>query len=109
MTRDFVLQLRYVGVFPQTGYREYRFRIEKEAAEVRNVVLTIEDDQFGTNGLLFQEAPDLCYQRLLMDLRNETTETPLLSRATVTAVDIDSYRESHPAGKARKTSSRSHA
>ncbi len=109
MISDFVLQLRYVGVFPQAGYREYRFRIEKKTDEVRDVVLTIQDDQFGTSRLLFQEAPDLCYQKLLTDLRNETTETPLLSRATITALDIESYRESHPAAKTRKTSSRNHA
>jgi hypothetical protein len=103
MARDSVLQLRYVGVFPQTGYREYRFNVEKENADIREVILTIADGLFLTNRLMFQEAPDLCYQKMLMDLRNESKETPICSHGVVTAMDIDSYRESHPATKTRKS------
>ncbi len=102
MERDFVLQLRYVGVFPQQGHREYRFRIEKGTGEFRDVSLTIDDDLFGTNRLMFQEAPDLCYQKLLLDLRNESDKGPVLGHSPVTVTDIEFYRGSHPAGRARK-------
>ncbi len=102
MTKDLVLQLRYFGVFPQSGYREYKFHIEQEDADAREVTLTIDDGLFVTNGLMFQEAPDLCYQKLLVDLRNESKEAPIRNRAAVTAIDIDSYRQSHPTVRARK-------
>jgi len=106
MTKDLVLQLRYVGVFPQKGHREYRFNIEKQDADSREVILTIPDDLFVANRLMFQEAPDLCYQKLLVDLRNESREAPIYSRAAVTATDIDSYRETHPTAKPRKSARR---
>lgn len=106
MARDFCLELRFIGVFPQKGYREYRFNIEKENTDIRQVILTIPDGLFMRDRLTFQEAPDLCYQKLLADLRIESNEAPIYRRAAVTPTDIDSYRESrqtarsgrHPAG-----------
>ncbi len=102
MARDLCSELRFVGVFPQTGHREYRFNIEKENADIREVILTIADALFMPKRLTFQEAPDLCYQKLLVDLRNESKEAPICGRGAVTATDIDSYRESHPAARVRK-------
>ena len=106
MAKDFVLQLRYMGVFPQSGHREYRFRIENEGSEIRDVSLTIDDHLFGTKRLMFQEAPDLCYQKLLTEVRNENRDVPILKRAAITAIDIKSYRESHPTVKVRKSHAR---
>ena len=98
MMKEIVARLRYVGVFPQAGYREYRFHIGKADAECRDVSLTIDDSLFGTNKLKFQEAHDLCYQKLLADLNNESLGAPILTRAAVSLSDIDSYRQSHPRG-----------
>jgi hypothetical protein len=106
MPRDFVLQLRYIGVFPQEGHREYRFHIDKGDQQVREVALTIEDGLFTRHHLMFQEAPDLCYQKLLLDLRNESLDAPIGSRTAVTESDIALYRDSHPTGKARRVGSR---
>jgi hypothetical protein len=106
MAKDFVLQLRYVGVFPEPGHREYRFRLEKANGEFRDVTLTIDNDLFGTNRLMFQEAPDLCYQKLLIALRDESNDAPVLGQSAVTATDIESYRDSHPAGRERKLKNR---
>ena len=103
MARDIVLRVRYVGVFPQAGHHEYRFLIENEAGEIRDVSLTIDDDLFGGNRLMFQEAPDLCYQKLLLDVHNESRDAPIFNRAAIAAADINSYRESHPTARARKT------
>ncbi len=102
MPKDFVLQLRYVGVYPRPGHREYRFRIEKVNGEFRDVTLTIDNDLFGTHRLMFQEAPDLCYQKLITDLRNESDNAPVPGQSAITATDIESYRDSHPAGRTRK-------
>jgi hypothetical protein len=108
MTRDSVVRLRYIGVFPQAGYREYRFHIGKADAECRDVSLTIDDSLFGTNKLKFQEAHDLCYQKLLADLSDETLRAPILNRAAVSVTDIDSYRQGHPASGTRKAGFRHH-
>jgi hypothetical protein len=101
MTKDFVLQLRYLGVFPQIGHREYGFRIEDKDKSIRHVILTIDDGLFLKNQLMFQEAPDLCYQKVLLDLSTETAKTPIRGRVPVTAEDIAHYRDSHPNTKLR--------
>jgi hypothetical protein len=102
MAKDSVLQLRYVGVFPQAGHREYRFHIGNDDSETRNVSLTIDDRLFGTNKLMFQEAPDLCYQKLLMEMCDETRAVPIHTHTAVTETDIQSYRDNHPTVKMRR-------
>ena len=94
--------LRYIGVIPQTECLEYGFRIEDKDKEPRLVVMVIESDFFKKYALKFQEAPDLCYQKLLADLKNETAELPINPRLSITASDIADYRELHPIGKSSK-------
>jgi hypothetical protein len=102
MAKDLVLQLRYLGVIPQVGFVEYGFRIENNDKSVRQVVLTIEDDFFLKNDLKLQEAPDLCYQKILMDLAVERADSSFPFRVPVTALDIAHYRDMHPTTKLRK-------
>jgi len=104
MLKDLVLKLKYLGVIPQVGYVEYGFRIEAEDKSFRLVVLTIEDAFFRGNELKVQEAPDLCYQKILTNLDKETTDSPIPSRISVTALDIAQYRDLHPTTKLRRRS-----
>ena len=106
MARDLAHQLRYLGVIPQQGHIEYGFRIEDKDKNVRLVVLEIEDCVFERKDLLFQEAPDLCYQKMLWDLGNETMDSPIDDRIPVTDSDIARYRESHPIAKSRRPARR---
>ena len=101
MLKDIVCQLKYLGVIPQAGYIEYGFRIEKKDKTDRQVVLTIEDAFFQRNDLKFQEAPDLCYQKVLMDLNNERPDSGFPACTPVTALDIAHYRDLHPTTKSR--------
>jgi hypothetical protein len=103
MARDPVLQLRYIGVLPHIGHREYRFQIESPDKSVRYVSLTIADGIFRANQLMFQEAPDLCYQKLLADVANEDAGSPVCNLVPVTESEIALYRNSHPTGKSRRT------
>jgi hypothetical protein len=68
--------------------------------------MMIESGFFKKYELMFQEAPDLCYQKLLADLRNETAELPLSPRLSIAASDIAHYRELHPIGKSARLRSR---
>jgi hypothetical protein len=102
MVRDSVLQLRYLGVRPQEGNTEYGFQIENSDKSSRLVVLMIEGDIFAKNSLMLQEAPDLCYQKVLLDLSNETAEVRMPSYVPITASDVAHYRELHPTVKPRK-------
>jgi hypothetical protein len=106
MARDLSHQLRYLGVIPQDGHVEYGFRIEDKDKNVRLVVLEIEAGFFSRRDLMFQEAPDLCYQKMLVDLGNETADSPISEHVPVTALDIASYRDMHPTTKQRKFAKR---
>lgn len=88
------------------GHREYRFQIEAHDKSVRTVTLTIDDGIFRKNQLMFQEAPDLCYQKLLADVINETAGAPICSLASVKDSEIATYRNSHPTGKLRRMAAR---
>jgi hypothetical protein len=100
MKANLPIRVRYVGVFPKNGYREYDFRVEAEDKTVHRIVLVIDDILFLERQLMFQEAPDLCYQKLRMDLTNETV-AQIGSRVRVTPLDVASYRDSHPSVKSR--------
>ena len=106
MAKDLVLQLRYTGMLPLVGRREYSFRVEAHDKSVRTVVLTIDDAMFRNHQLMFQEAPDLCYQKLLADVCNEAAGAAIRSRAPITESEVASYRDSHPTGKVRRSGAR---
>ena len=106
MARDLAYQLRYLGAIPQAGYVEYGFRIQDEDKSTRLVVLEIESGFFQSNQLMVQEAPDLCFQKVLVDLDHETADSPIGARVPVTASDIAHYRDLHPPLRPRKTSRR---
>jgi hypothetical protein len=102
MLNQLVMQLRYLGVIPQAGHVEYGFRVTESDKSVRQIVLTIEDAFFQRNDLKFQEAPDLCYQKVLADLKSERPESGIPTCIPVTALDIAHYRDLHPTAKTRK-------
>lgn len=102
MAKISVSHLRYMGMLPNIEHREYRFQIEAEDKSLRNVALKIDNAIFRNNLLMFQEAPDLCYQKMLMDCANETASAPICSQAVVTEDEVATYRNSHPIGKTRK-------
>ena len=102
MSKDLVLQLRYLGTIPQAGFVEYGFRIENKDKSTRQVVLTIADGFFLNSDLKAQEAPDLCYQKVLMDLDLAKTDSSSSFSVPVTALDIARYRDLHPNTKLRK-------
>jgi hypothetical protein len=103
MLKDLVLKLRYLGSIPQVGYIEYGFRITEKDKTLRQIVLTIADAFFQRNDLKFQEAPDLCYQKVLADLNDERPDSGIPACIPVTALDIAHYRDLHPNAKLRKT------
>jgi hypothetical protein len=99
---NLVVRLKFLGVIPQSGYTEYGFHIENEDKSHRRVILTIPNALFRQNDLMFQEAPDLCYQKVLAGLQNETSGSLIPAHMPVTAEDIVQYRDLHPNTKTRK-------
>ena len=102
MVTQSMFLLRYLGVIPQMEFLEYGFQIEDKDKVPRLVVLMIDSGYFKKYGLMFQEAPDLCYQKLLAEIQNETAELQISPRFYVTESDITTYRELHPTAKTRR-------
>jgi hypothetical protein len=92
-------QLRFLGTIPKPEHSEYGFQIENSDKTVRVLVLTIANSIFLTKQLLVQEAPDLCYQKVLAYLRDETAD-PAEDYIPISESDIASYRAFHPNVKA---------
>ena len=96
-----MLQLRYLGMTSQSAHSEYGFQIENKDESTRQVIMTIAHSCFRSNQLMIQEAPDLCYQKMLVDLTNEPLQ-PIKNRVPVTESDIAQYRASHPNTKLQR-------
>jgi hypothetical protein len=87
--------LRYLGKISKLEFSEYGFRIENEDKSVRLLILAIANSVFLTKQLMVQEAPDLCYQRVLTELKSEAAD-PFRELLLVTGPDIEQYRTLHP-------------
>jgi hypothetical protein len=92
-------QLRYLGTISKSEHLEYGFQIENPDKTVRLFVLTIAKSVFLTRQLMVQEAPDLCYQKVLAFLRDGTAG-PAEDCISVSESDIANYRTFHPNVKA---------
>jgi hypothetical protein len=92
-------QLRYLGTISRPEHSEYGFQIENPDKTVRLLVLTIANSVFLSRQLLVQEAPDLCYQKLLAYLRDATAGPPE-DCIPISESDIANYRAFHPTVKA---------
>ncbi len=88
-------QLSYLGVIPKPEHSEYGFRITNQDQTARLLILIIANSVFSTKQLLLQEAPDLCYQKVLADLKSEIP-TLIEDSVVVTESDVVLYRASHP-------------
>ena len=87
--------LTYLGKISKPEHSEYGFKIEDEDKSIRLLVLTIENSFFLTKQLMVQEAPDLCYQKVLADLRSEAPHQ-MNGVVLITGADIEKYRAFHP-------------
>jgi hypothetical protein len=92
-------QLRYLGTISRLEHSEYGFQIENPDKTVRLLVLTIANSVFLSKQLMVQEAPDLCYQKVLAYLR-DATAGPNEDRISISESDIANYRAFHPTMKA---------
>jgi hypothetical protein len=92
-------QLRYLGTISKPEISEYGFQIENPDKTLRLLVLTIANSVFLTRQLMVQEAPDLCYQRVLAYLR-DAAAGPAEDCIAISESDIANYRAFHPTVKA---------
>jgi hypothetical protein len=91
----------YVGFSVNELTREYRLRVTTMGTEARNFTVAIPNKAFLAHRVRYQDAPDICFLKLQRALAAHA-ELPG-ARLTVTASELEEYRESHAArpGKPR--------
>lgn len=88
-------QLSYLGVIPGPEFSEYGFRIMNEDKTARLLIVTIANSVFLTKRLQVQEGPDLCYQKVLADIRSDIPAL-VQDSVEVSEFDLAQYRAAHP-------------
>ncbi|MGH9430727.1 MAG: hypothetical protein ACRD3T_04230 [Terriglobia bacterium] len=96
------MQIQYLGFELRARGRDYNYRVIAPKAENREFTLTISNQAFVEKHVPYQDAPDICYQKLQKALDAETPEQQLPRHATLSGQELDEYREKYrPAKKTR--------
>lgn len=89
------MTIQYLGFSLKPRGRDYNYRVVDPKTETREFTLTISNQAFLARQVPFQDAADLCYQKLRKDLAAETAETPLPRHHTVSSQELEEYRVRH--------------
>jgi hypothetical protein len=95
------LQIQYLGFQLRAHGRDYTYRVIDPKTENREFIFTISNRVFFEKHLPYQDAADLCYQKLQKALGLETAEQPLPRRSTLSDQELDEYREKHRPARRR--------
>lgn len=95
------MQIQYLGFQTKTRGRDYIYRVIDPKSENREFTFTISNQAFAERRVPYQDAADLCYQKLQKDLGLETADQPLPRHLTLSDVDLDTYREKHRPARRR--------
>lgn len=88
------LSIQYIGFEAKALVREYSFIVRRARNETSEFTLTIRNDAFGSEGVRFQDAPEICSLRLHRELAafgNDHAET----HYRISQTDLDDYRAAH--------------
>ena len=89
------VSIQYAGFQVQPDGREYSYYVLNPPAASRHFLLTISHQAFAERQIPYQDAADLCYQKLQRDLVTETGEQPLPPHCVVSDQELDAYRDTH--------------
>jgi hypothetical protein len=85
------LSIRYLGFSCTGAGRAYRLRVEGRGEEPREFTITIPSGAFESRRARYQDAPDVCFARLLREL-TANAELPA-SELLITPAELDDYRD----------------
>ena len=86
------LLIRYMGFECTSAGRSYHLRVDGGAEEPRLFTVSIPSAAFETRRARFQDAPEMCLNRLQRELEaNE--ELPGGALLVITSADLDLYRD----------------
>ena len=87
------LTIRYLGFECTSEGRSYRLRVDAGLETPRLYTVAIPNEAFATRRARFQDAPELCFERLQRELE-ANAELPVGARLVITTDDLDRYRDS---------------
>jgi hypothetical protein len=94
------LTVQYLGYQAKALFREYRFLVLTEWRNAREYTVTIANEAFRSQGLRFQDGPDICSLKLRRELGVSNGPVPMHYR--ITDVELGEYRDAHPTDQARR-------
>jgi hypothetical protein len=84
--------VQYLGFRAKLLEREYAFQVREAGAE-REFTLNIANEAFLSHRVRYQDAPDICAQRLQAELAAHANH-PLETEYEITPAELDAYRTS---------------
>lgn len=84
----------YLGFVARRRVREYSFLVQRNAEEPREFTLAIPNEAFLWHRARYQDAPDICAQRLHRELAS-SPDGPLERDYTITDAELEAYRVAH--------------
>jgi hypothetical protein len=88
------INVQYVGFEAKALVREYSFIVRRALDETSKFTLTIGNEAFGSHGVRFQDAPEICSLRLHRELAVFGSDPPR-AHYRISETDLDDYRSSH--------------
>jgi hypothetical protein len=73
--------------------REYTFAVREASGELREYVLTIENEAFRSGKVRYQDASHICCLRLYRELA-DLTNGPAVTRFSITDTELADYKAS---------------
>ena len=95
------MQIQYLGFQTKPRGRDYTYLVIDPKSENRQFTFTISNQAFAEGRVPYQDAADLCYQKLLRDLGLETARQPLPRHLKLSDGDLDDYRAKHRPARRR--------
>jgi len=89
------MSIQYAGFQVAPHGRDYSYYVFNPPSASRHFICTISHQAFAERRILYQDAADLCYQKLQRELLAETGEQPLLPRCIISDQELDTYRSTH--------------
>jgi hypothetical protein len=95
------VQIQYLGFELKPRGRDYRYLVVDPKSENREITFTITNQSFLVCGIRYQDAAELCYQKLRSALVVETDAQTLPRRSTISDQELQQYREKNRPARRR--------
>lgn len=96
-----MVRIQYLGFRTTPCGRDYFYCVTDAKSDKREFTFTVSNQAFVEKRVAYQDAADLCYQKLQTALGLEVSERPLPDHSTLSNLELDEYREKHRPAKRR--------